>query len=605
MGKVFSLNIHELPEEKIMATTLKPVDVVIIGVGWAGSILAKELAQTGLKVVGLERGGNRRQEDFTLPGIHDQLKYDRRLELFENLSRTTLTFRNTTREVARPMRRHGPFPWGEGVGGAGLHWAGWTWRMTPWDFQIKSQTIARYGEKMIPEDSTIQDWPITYDELEPYYDKFEYTLGISGKAGNLKGEIQPGGNPFEGPRAREYPNPPLKRSYGETLFANAARELGYHPFPMPAAQMSQPYKNPDGVTLGACVYCGYCMNTGCEVMAKAVPQTTTLPVALKTGNFEIRTHAAVTRINTSGNRAISVTYIDGQGRELEQPADLILLTAFTWSNTHLLLVSGIGKPYNPATGTGVVGKNYSWHNALPYIPLYYDEGHIFNPFMGAGALGTVIADFQGDNFDHTGLGFIGGNILAAIAMGHGPLTFQPTPPGTPSWGSEWKKALAYYYTRTVQIIGLHDHLSYRGNYMDLDPNYRDIYGNPLLRLTYDYGPNERRMSEYLVSVGDKIAKAMKPSKYAVYGLDAHFNAGAGYGIIHQVGGAITGTTPANSVVNKYLQSWDVPNLFVIGASSFPQISSFNPTGTVGALAYFAADAIKNKYLKNPGPLVPS
>ena len=133
-----------------MAITKKRADVVIIGVGWAGSIMGKELAQAGLKVVGLERGAERNQADFTLPQVHDQLKYDRRLELFENLSRTTLTFRNTASEVARPMRRHGPFPWGEGVG-AGFHWAGWTWRLTPWDFKIKSQTLARYGPNMTPE----------------------------------------------------------------------------------------------------------------------------------------------------------------------------------------------------------------------------------------------------------------------------------------------------------------------------------------------------------------------------------------------------------------------------------------------------------------------
>jgi gluconate 2-dehydrogenase alpha chain len=586
-----------------MSTRLKPVDAVVIGVGWAGSILAKELAQAGLKVVGLERGGYRGQEDFTLPGAHDHFKYDRRLELFENLSRTTITFRNSTGEVARPMRRHGPFPWGEGLGGAGFHWAGWTWRHTPWNFQIRSRTIARYGERALPEDSTIQDWPMTYDELEPYYDQFEYACGLSGKAGNLKGVIQPGGNPFEGPRAREYPNPPLKRSYAATLFEQAMREVGYHPFPTPAAQASRPYTNPDGVSLGGCIYCGYCMNTGCEVSAKAVPQTTVLPAAMKTGNCEIRTHAAVTRINTSGNRATSVTYIDAQGRELEQPADLILLTAFTWGNAHLLLVSGIGKAYNPATGTGVVGKNFAWHGPLPYISLFYDRDQVFNLFMGAGALGTMITDFDGDNFDHTGLGFIGGCFMGCAQLGQGPIMYQPTPPGTPNWGSAWKKAMAHYYNRSCWIIGFHDHLAYRGNYLDLDPNYRDIYGNPLLRLTYDFGPNEHRMSAYMVEVGHTIAKAMKPSRYAVSGLPTRFDAGASYFVIHQVGGAMTGTTPANSVVNKYMQSWDVPNLFVVGASAFPQLASYNPTGTVGALAYYAADAIKTAYLKQPGPLV--
>ncbi|MBI3629739.1 MAG: GMC family oxidoreductase, partial [Candidatus Rokubacteria bacterium] len=137
-----------------MATRLKPVDVVTIGVGWAGSILATELSKAGLKVVGLERGGDRPQKDFTLPGVHDQLKYDKRLELFEDLSRTTLSFRNTPGETARPMRRHGPFPWGEGVGGAGFHWAGWTWRHTPWDFQVRTRTIERYGAAAIPADCT-------------------------------------------------------------------------------------------------------------------------------------------------------------------------------------------------------------------------------------------------------------------------------------------------------------------------------------------------------------------------------------------------------------------------------------------------------------------
>src|SRR3989441_5627023 len=189
-----------------MATRLKPVDVVTVGVGWAGSILGKELAQAGLKVVGLERGDNRTQADFALPQTHDQYKYDRQLELFEQTSRSTLTFRNDYREVARPMRRHGPFPWGQGVGGAGFHWAGWTWRHHPWDFKTKKMTTERYGANAIPADATIQDWPMTYDELEPFYDKFEYTCGISGTAGNVRGAIRAGGNPFEGPRQREFPN---------------------------------------------------------------------------------------------------------------------------------------------------------------------------------------------------------------------------------------------------------------------------------------------------------------------------------------------------------------------------------------------------------------
>src|SRR5437667_203058 len=487
-----------------MATRLKPVDVVTVGVGWAGSILGKELAQAGLKVVGLERGDNRTQADFALPQTHDQYKYDRQLELFEQTSRSTLTFRNDYRE---------------------------------------------------------------------------------------------------GARTRDFPNPPLARSYVETLFTKAATDLGYHPFPVPAAQMSRPYTNPDGITMGACLYCGYCMNYPCEVAAKATPQTAVLPAAFKTGNYELRSHAAVQQINVSGNRATSVTYVDAHGREFEQPADMILLTAFTWSNTHLLLLSGLGKPYDPATGTGVVGKNYAWHAGLPYVPMQFDKEVITNPFMGAGALCTSIADLQGDNFDHAGLGFVGGAIIQILAMGWGPLTFQPTPPGTPTWGSAWKKSVAYYYNRSAQIVGLHDHLSYRGNYLSLDPTYRDYWGNQLLRLTYDFGPNERKLSKYLTGIGEKVARAMGASHYGSYGLGEHFDAGVPYGIIHQVGGAMTGSDPTKSVVNRYLQSWDAHNVFVVGASAFPQISSFNPTGTVGPLAYWTAGAIKDRYLRKPGPLV--
>lgn len=585
-----------------MAIRMKPVDAVTIGVGWTGSIMGLELAKAGLTVVGLERGSDRRQEDFTFPSVHDQLKYERRLDLFEDLSKTTHTFRNNTGEVARPQRRHGPWPWGGGLGGAGFHWAGWTWRLTPWDFKMKSQTTERYGARMIPDDCTIQDWPMTYEDMEPYYDQFEYTCGISGKAGNLGGQVQAGGNPFEGARGRDFPNPPLKRSHAGSLFNEATSNLGYHPFPVPAAQTSRPYTNPDGVSMGECIYCGYCMNYACETAAKATPQTCTLPAAFDTGNYSVRTNAAVTRINTSGGKATGVTYIDAQGREIEQPADIVLLTAFTWSNVQLLLASGIGSPYNPATNTGTVGKNFSWHWVTPGIQVYYDEGHLMNPYMATGALDTAIADFQGDNFDHSGLDFIGGSLIVAWMGGHGPLTFQPTPPGTPAWGSDWKQAMAHYYNRSFLIVGLHDHLSYRGNYMDLDPNYKDAWGNPLLRLTYDFGSNEHKLSRYMLGVGEKIVQEMNPSHHALWGLPQRFDQGQYYFMIHQVGGAIAGDRPDNSVVNKYLQCWDVPNLFVVGASSFPQISCFNPTGHVGALAYWTADAIKKQYLKNPGPL---
>jgi gluconate 2-dehydrogenase alpha chain len=319
----------------------------------------------------------------------------------------------------------------------------------------------------------------------------------------------------------------------------------------------------------------------------------------------LRTNAAVTRINldSSGKKAVSVTYIDQFGMENEQPADLILLTAFTWSNVQLLLVSGIGRPYDPHEGTGLVGKNYSWHGSSPAATLFFDEGHYFNRFIGAGGLGTRICDFQGDNFDHAGLGFIGGSNIGIGVGGNAPLTSQPVPADTPLFGSEWKRAVAHYYNRSFGVSGLYDNQSYRGHYLDLDPNYKDIYGLPLLRVTFDNMPNEKKAHMYLMGKLEEMVKEINPTRYVVSGLPEHFDAGAGYGVVHQVGGAITGESPDNSVVNKFQQSWDVPNLFVVGASAFPQIPAFNPTGHVGAMAYFTADAIANKYRQAPGPLV--
>src|SRR5437660_4894078 len=188
-----------------MATRLKEVDVVVVGLGWTCGILSKELTQAGLKVVALERGAMRTPaNDYSLPSIRDELRYVVRHDLMQNTARDTLTVRNNPSQEALPMRRLGSFLPGEVVGGSAVHWSGHTWRWTDMEFKVRSNYEERYGKNFIPADMTIQDWGISYDELEPYYDKFEYTAAISGKAGNIQGEIQPGGNPFQAPRASEY-----------------------------------------------------------------------------------------------------------------------------------------------------------------------------------------------------------------------------------------------------------------------------------------------------------------------------------------------------------------------------------------------------------------
>ena len=585
-----------------MATKLKPVDVVTVGVGLTGTILAKGLADTGLKVVGIERGRWRDTDpDFAMPGAHDELKYVRRHELMQDLSKETLTFRNAMSETALPMRQLGSFLPGEGVGGAAVHWGGITWRFMPWDFETKSKTLARYGANHVAEDCTLQDWGVTYDELEPHFNRFEYLYGVSGKAGNLNGKIIPGGNPFEGARSKEYPNPPLKTAYSSALFAKAAQSMGYKPFPVPTAANSRAYKNEYGATIQACVYCGYCQFFACEMGAKASPQTAVLPALMKSPNFELRTLCNVVKINLDSEkkRAVSVTYVDSRGREFEQPAELVLLTSYVLNNARLMLLSGIGRPYDPVANTGTVGRNYAYQTPSS-VTLFFEDRN-FNSFMGAGGLGLAIDEFNGDNFDHSGLGFIGGGFMQAGSNGARPIEVRPVPQGTPRWGSEWKKAVGKYFNRNFSITIQGACQSYRTNYLDLDPTYRDAYGLPLLRMTFDRHENETKMSAWLTNKAAEIAKAIGPAKMNVSPRTGKYTI-VPYQSTHNTGGAVMGTDPQTSAVNKYLQSWDVPNVFVVGASAFPQNGGYNPTGTVGALTFQALEAIKTKYSKRPGAL---
>ena len=586
-----------------MARKLPEVDVVLVGFGWTAAIMGQELTDAGLNVLAIERGGWRdTSTDFAVSFAQDELRYYWRRALFEEPARETLTFRNDTSQTALPMRRLGSFLPATGVGGAGIHWNGQTWRFLPPDFQARSHNIERYGAAAVPPDMTIQDWGVTYQELEPYYDKLEYLCGISGKAGNLNGSIQEGGNPYEGPRSRDYPNPPMNMVYGPMLFAAAAKELGHRPFPCPSANMSRAYTNPLGVELGPCTYCGFCEKFGCGNYSKSSAQTTILPVLMRKRNFELRTDCEVLRINRdrSGRRVSGVTYVDTQGQEFEQPATLVVMCAYQLHNVRLLLLSGIGQPYDPNSGQGVVGKNYAYQ-IVSDVDVFFDD-KVINPFIGAGALGMGIDEFNGDNFDHGDLGFIGGGYLACWNTNGRPIEHHPTPKDTPKWGAEWKRAVAKNYLTTTSIATHGAVMSHRTNYLDLDPTYRDVYGRPLMRMTFDFTDNEHRMSDYLTERAAEIAKAMKPREIHAQKRTGHYSI-VPYQTTHNTGGAIMGSDPKSSAVNRYLQSWDVDNLFVLGACAFPQNAGYNPTGTVGALAYWAADAIKTQYLKHPGPLV--
>ena len=302
-----------------MAQKLPKKDVAIIGLGWTGSILAHELTDEGLDVVAIERGPWRdAPTDFPTTYVQDELRYRIRHELFLRPEQMTFTFRNKMSQQALPIRSWGAFMPMTGVGGGGVHWNAETFRFLPSDFVLKTHLTQRYGAKFLPEDMTIQDYGVAYDDLEPHYDRFEYLCGTSGAAGNLKGQILEGGNPFEGPRSRPYPTPPQAQPFSHTLFGKAARELGYKPFPQPSGNLSQAYTNPLGVRLGPCTYCGFCEWFGCGNYSKASPQTTLLPVLVRKSNFSYRTECEVTRINVdaSGKRATGVTFVDYKRRRV-------------------------------------------------------------------------------------------------------------------------------------------------------------------------------------------------------------------------------------------------------------------------------------------------
>lgn len=573
-----------------MAKKLPKTDVVIVGVGWAGGIIASELTKQGKKVVGLERGKGRKLEDFLM--MHDELKYAVRHDMMQDLSKETITFRNHEQMRALPMREYGSFLLGDGLGGSGTHWNGQNFRFLPYDFEMRSKTVEKYGEGKIPADMTIQDWGITYDEIEPYYDKYEQMAGISGDAEE---------NPFAGKRSNPFPTPAMKKTQAMELFAEATKNLGYHPYVQPSGNLSENYTNPDGISRPACQYCGFCERFGCEYGAKADPLVTVLPVAEKTGNFEVRTHSEVRRILTDGKKATGVVYVDTQtGEEFEQSADVVVLTGYVFSNVRLLLMSNIGKPYDPSTGKGVIGKNYAYQIRKGRATGFFDNKK-FNNFAGAGGLGMIIDDFNGDNFDHSDVDFIHGGMIILGQTGLRPIANNAVPSGTKNWGKEFKEASLKYSNAYLTVSGEGASMAYKQHFLDLDPTYKDQYGDPLVRITFDFEEQDRQLTAFMADKCEQILKEMGADHIDTSRELGPYNV-AEYQSTHNTGGVIMGADPETSAVNSYLQMWDAENLFVVGACNFPQNAGYNPTGTVGALAYRAAEGI-DKYLKNGGSLV--
>ncbi|PZR52957.1 GMC family oxidoreductase [Xylanimonas oleitrophica] len=587
----------------------EPVEIVTIGGGMTASVLASQiLPDTSVRMVSLEQG----PAQWTYPDFahnHDSLRYNNRFAMMQDLSRTSWTWRPNADAPTLPFRQYGSFHPGQGLGGSMVHWTALTWRFLPDHFRFRSVNVERYGADRIPEEMDARDWPVTYEELEPYYDKVEYDIGVSGLAGNLGGRIVEGGNPFEGPRRRPYPNPPLApMAFGE-LFTEASRDLGLHPFPTPAGILSRGWTDPYGNTRAGCLYCGFCTRYGCEVGAKASPLTTWLPPALATGRYEVRTRCRALEIETADDgRATGVRYVDARGTEHFQPAEIVVCAAFTLENVRMLLLSrGGAHPDGIGNDRGMVGRNYTYQlDQAPAKGLW--EGRKFNFYMGNGCTNAQVWDFNADNFDHSDVDFVGGARIQCEGGQREPISSSDQlldgllNDGARQWGAAWKAELGRSWDSVGHLEIEGESPAYHGNFMDLDPTYKDEWGLPMLRITFDWRENERNLYRYVAARCGEIVQAMGADRtdvteeLAPYRIDE-------YQSTHPNGGAIMGFSPGDSVTNSYGQVWDTPNVFVTGAALFPQNPGANPTGTVGALAMRTAEAIRDRYLAAPGELL--
>jgi gluconate 2-dehydrogenase alpha chain len=583
----------------------KKVNVVTVGAGWTAAIFAQILTEAGYSVVSIEQGPLRwANPDFQ--HNHDPLRYHTRFAMMVNLAQETWSWRPNPKAPTLPMRQYGSFNPGQGVGGSGIHWSGMWWRHLESDFRYRSHHIERYGEDKIPEGCTVQDWPVTYEELERFYDQCDYDIGASGQVGNLNGQIIEGGNPFEEPRSRPYPLPPLEVTIPSKMFAKACAELGYHPFPQPAGIASRAYQDRFGNFRSGCLYCGFCTRYGCEVDAKMMPVNTYIPPALRTGRYEIRPYSKVLRVNIGADGlATGVVYVDERGQEQEQPADVVLLSGYTLTNVRLLLLSrNEDHPDGIGNDRGRVGKNYTyqhWHSASQGR----FDGRQFNLYMGNTSTQNVIFDYQADIFDHSDLDFIGGAMLFATPGERDPLNSVgdlPFEKEKKTWGKDWKDYLRQYWNSTADILMQGESLPYEDQFLDLDPTYKAADGQPLLRLTFDWHQNDYSMYRFIAAKAGEIMKRMGPTSTDTAKELKPYNIHK-YQSTHCTGGAIMGTDPGNSVTNKYGQVWDTPNVFVTGAALFPQNPGTNPSGTIAALSYMAGEAVRDYYFKNPNQLM--
>jgi choline dehydrogenase-like flavoprotein len=535
--------------------TRTAVDFVVIGSGAAGGIMAKELSTAGFSVVVLEQGPHLSPSSFK----HDEWGVTQNEGFVWGPRKGhPQTFRRSESETARVVEGGG-LGYAHNVGGSSIHFSGNFWRLRPVDFSERTLRGAPAGSSLV-------DWPITYEELEPYYTKVDWEIGVSGLAG-----------PWDPPRSRDYPCPPMPVKSSGVLLERAARALGYNPYPAPVAILSTPHNGRP-----ACMHCGFCNGFGCEFSAKSSSAATMIPLALASGHCELRTGCTVSRIDTDSlGRATDVVYWDADGSEHAQRARAVVLSANGAESPRLLLLSASSRfPDGLANSSGMVGRNLMFngggsaaglfsepvnaHKSIPVTRVVHDF-YTLDPRLGL---------FGGGGFTDRSLS-AGRPMGAAMAGGR----FSGA-----RWGSDFKKGLEEEFTHTASFNGHTTSIPMASNTVSLDPNVKDKWGRPALRTTYTNHPDDFATFKFFRDRAVELMEAAGAIKTV-----AASNETGQTGGVHLLGTCRMGNDPATSVVNRYNRAHDVPNLFMVDGGSLVTSTRGQPTMTIMALAFRAAD----------------
>jgi choline dehydrogenase-like flavoprotein len=521
--------------------------------------MAKQLSVEGFSVVVLEQGGwgkYGREHEYNKDEWL-QLNLGEEDRLMSDPSRQRNTFRRNDKEKAVP----GTHSYGCVVGGGTVTYGGSSWRHLPYEFREASH------DPTIPAGTGMADWPITYEELEPYYTQAEWEMGISGLRVN---------SPFVAPMSKEYPLPPVPIKSSGALFHTAAAKLGLTVVPGPLAIITRPYKGRE-----ACVNCGICSGYGCQVRARSSSAVTMLPIAEKTGRCEIRPRSYVREISVDkGGRVTSVVYFDAQKREVRQRAKAVILSANASESARLLLLSKSALfPDGLANSSGLVGKYAMFGSGATADALFE---HPLNEYKGV-ISGAGIVDYVPSDPKR---GFYGGGRLTA----RGYLTpldlgLNGLSPDRPRWGARYKQALREEANHRMTITCFVTQLPLETNRIDLDPDVKDDWGLPAMRITSTMHPDDIKNMEFFRQKSIEILEAAGAKK--IWAPPVRETRGGA----HNRGTCRMGNDPKTSVVDKYHKAHDVPNLFIVDGSNFVTGGRNHPTMTIQALAFRAANHV--------------